>query len=255
MRDPQLPSLEGKVALVTGASGLLGGGIARRFAQAGAAVVLHAYQGVDRAQDVADEISGAGGAATVVSADLREEYACRRLVEAAHAWRGRLDTLVNNAGTQPVQELAGMTAKDWRALQEANVTSAFSCTQAAVELMEAGGSVIQIASIEGHQPAPGHAHYAASKAALLMFARAAAVEYGARGVRVNSVSPGLIGRPGLEEDWPEGVARWGRAAPLGRLGRAEDVGAACVFLASEGAGWVTGVDLVVDGGVSARPTW
>ncbi|MFD9909517.1 SDR family NAD(P)-dependent oxidoreductase [Streptomyces sp. NPDC059063] len=255
MRDHQLPSLEGRVALVTGASGLIGGGIARTFAAAGAAVVLHAHRGVDRAREVADGIVEAGGDATVVSADLTEEYACRRLVEAAHAWRGRLDVLVNNAGVQPVQELAGMSAEDWRRLQEANVTSAFSCTQAAVEVMEAGGSVVQIASIEGHQPAVGHAHYAASKAALLMFARAAAVEYGSRGIRVNSVSPGLIGRPGLEEEWPEGVSRWARAAPLARLGRPEDVGAACVFLASEGAGWITGTDVVVDGGVSARSTW
>ncbi|MGA4840699.1 SDR family NAD(P)-dependent oxidoreductase [Streptomyces sp. G45] len=255
MRDPQLPSLEGKVALVTGASGVLGGGIARRFAAAGAAVVLHAHRGADQAQEVADALKAAGGDATVVTADLREEYACRRLVEAAHAWRGRLDTLVNNAGVQPVRELAGMTAKEWREMQEANVTSAFSCTQAAVEVMEPGGSVVQIASIEAHQPAAGHAHYAASKAALVMFARGAALEYGARGIRVNSVSPGLIGRPGLAEDWPEGVERWGRAAPLARLGRPEDVGAACVFLASEAAGWITGADLVVDGGVSARPTW
>ncbi|GGV18685.1 SDR family NAD(P)-dependent oxidoreductase [Streptomyces spectabilis] len=258
MTDPELPSLEGRVALVTGASGLLGGGIARRFAAAGAAVVLHCREQGERARELAEEIGEAGGDALVVAADLREEDECRRLIGAARDWRGRLDALVNNAGVQPVQPLPGMTAADWRELQEANVTSAFACTQAAAEVMGAqdgGGSVTQIASIEGHQPAPGHAHYASSKAALIMFARAAAVEYGAAGVRVNSVSPGLIGRPGLAEDWPEGVERWGRAAPLSRLGRAEDVGSACVFLASPAASWITGVDLVVDGGVSARPTW
>ncbi|MER7346194.1 SDR family oxidoreductase [Streptomyces aurantiacus] len=247
MSDPQLPSLEGRVALVTGASGLLGGGIARTFARAGAAVVVHCNQGVERAREVAEEIGKAGGDALVVSADLGEERECRRLVEEAYAWRGRLDALVNNAGIQPVQGLDGMTASDWRGLYDANVTSAFVCTQAAAEVMagqERGGSVTHIASIEGHQPAVGHAHYSASKAALIMFARAAAVEYGGRGVRVNSVSPGLVGHPALAEEWPDGVERWGRAAPLSRLGRPEDVGGACVFLASDAASWITGTDLV-----------
>lgn len=88
-----------------------------------------------------------------------------------------------------------------------------------------------------------------------MHARAAAQEYGAFGIRVNTVSPGLIDREGLAEAWPEGVRRWREAAAVGRLGRPEDVGDACVFLASPLASWITGHDLVVDGGVSARPTW
>lgn len=118
-----------------------------------------------------------------------------------------------------------------------------------------GGSIVHIASIEGSRPAVGHAHYSASKAGLIMFARSAALEYGARGIRVNTVSPGLIDRPGLDRDWPEGVARWHAAAPLRRLGCPEDIGDACVFLASPSASWITGHDLVVDGGVSAHPTW
>jgi len=89
----------------------------------------------------------------------------------------------------------------------------------------------------------------------VMHARSAAQEYGPWGVRVNTVSPGLIDREGLEEAWPEGVRRWRRASAVGRLGRPQDIGDACVFLASQLASWVTGHDLVVDGGVSARPTW
>ncbi|MGV9880758.1 SDR family NAD(P)-dependent oxidoreductase [Streptomyces sp. NPDC003006] len=258
MRDHSLPQLPGRVALVTGASGGVGAGIARRFAQAGAAVVVHFRRGEARARELVEQIEGAGGEATALSADLTREEECHRLVEAAYAWKGRLDALVNNAGIQPLQSLADMTAADWRQLSEANVTSAFCCTQAAAGLMagqDSGGTVTQIASIEGTRPAPGHAHYSASKAALIMFARSAALEYGPRGIRVNSVSPGLIDRPGLAEEWPDGVERWGRAAPLGRLGRPEDIGSACVFLASDAASWITGVDLVVDGGVGVRSGW
>ncbi|MGI5472734.1 SDR family NAD(P)-dependent oxidoreductase [Streptomyces sp. CA-132043] len=252
-------SLAGRVALVTGAGGLIGGGIARRLAQAGAAVVVHWHHSEQQAGAIVEEISAAGGSARAVRADLTREEECRRLVDTAASWRGQLDVLVNNAGIQPVQPLAEMTAEDWRRISETNVTSAFCCTQAAVRAMTrkggGGGSIVHIASIEGSGPAPGHAHYSASKAALIMFARSAALEYGHLGVRVNTVSPGLIGRPGLADDWPDGVERWTRAAPLTRLGRPEDIGDACVFLASNAASWITGTDLVVDGGVSARPTW
>lgn len=224
-----------------------------RFARAGAAVVAHTRHS-DVTALVAD-ITAAGGRATAAHADLADEDACRRLVREAAEWGGRLDAVVNNAGVQPVRELPGMTAAQWREVVDVNLASAFSCTPAAAEVLPAGGSVTHIASIEGTHPAAGHAHYSASKAALIMHARSAALEYGPRGIRVNTVSPGLIDRPGLAEDWPDGVDRWTRAAPLGRLGRPEDVGDACVFLASPMASWITGNDLVVDGGITARPTW
>lgn len=244
--------LTGTAALVTGASGGIGRGIALRFAQAGAAVAVHHHR---NDPTVVAEIEAAGGTAVALRADLTDEVACHELVHAAAAWAGRLDTLVNNAGIQPVAPLAGMPAADWRAVFDANLTSAFSCTQAAARVMTGGGSVVHIASIEATQPAPGHAHYSCAKAALVMHARTAALEYGPRGIRVNTVSPGLIDRPGLAASWPEGVERWTSAAPLTRLGTPEDVANACVFLASPLAAWITGHDLVVDGGVSGRPTW
>ncbi|WP_406217684.1 SDR family NAD(P)-dependent oxidoreductase [Streptomyces canus] len=247
--------LEGQVALVTGASGGIGRGIALRFAEEGAAVALHCRTAVAAAREVASRIEDSGARAVVLEADLRDEDECRRMVREAAAWGGGLTALVNNAGVQPLQPLPGMTAADWRAVVETNLTGAFACTQAAAEVMGPGGCVTHIASIEARHPAPGHAHYSASKAALVMHARSAALEYGPRGIRVNTVSPGLIDRAGLAEAWPEGVERWVRKAPLGRLGRPEDVADACVFLASPLASWVTGHDLVVDGGVSARPTW
>ncbi|WP_439663205.1 SDR family NAD(P)-dependent oxidoreductase [Lentzea sp. HUAS TT2] len=224
--------LSGKVVLVTGTSGTIGNGIAQRFLDAGALVVRH--RGVE-------------------DGDLRDS--AQRVVDDAFARHGRLDAVVNNAGVQPVEPLSGMTSAQWQSVVDINLTGPFAVTQAAVRHLPRGGSVTHIASIEGTHPAPGHAHYAVSKAGLIMHARAAALEYGPLGIRVNTVSPGLIARPGISEQWPEGVARWQAAAPLSRLGTPEDVGNACVFLASELASWITGQDLVVDGGVTARPTW
>lgn len=224
--------LSGKVVLVTGAGGTIGAGIAARFANAGAQVVTH--------RGLAD-------------GDLRTE--AERVVSDAFATHGRLDAVVNNAGVQPVDPLPGMTTGQWQSVVDTNLTGPFAVTQAAVSYLPSGGSITHIASIEGTHPAPGHAHYAASKAALIMHARAAALEYGPRGIRVNTVSPGLIARPGIASEWPEGVARWEEAAPLTRLGSPKDIGNACVFLASDLASWITGHDLVVDGGVTARPTW
>ncbi|WP_395576073.1 SDR family NAD(P)-dependent oxidoreductase [Streptomyces sp. BK79] len=269
--NPPTPLLAGQVALVTGASGGIGRGIALRFAEEGAAVAVHCRTAVGAARDVAARIRERGGRATVLRADLTDEDACRDLVAEAADWGGggggqgpqgrhgrRLTALVNNAGVQPLRELPGMTAAEWRAVVDANLTSVFACTQAAAEVMRAqdgGGTVTHIASIEAGAPAPAHAHYGASKAAVVAHARAAALEYGPWGVRVNTVSPGLVDREGLARDWPDGVRRWREAAPTGRLGRPEDVGDACVFLASRLASWITGHDLVVDGGVTARPSW
>ncbi len=118
-----------------------------------------------------------------------------------------------------------------------------------------GGAIVNVASIEGLQPAAGHSHYAASKAAVIMHTRAAALELGAQRIRVNAVAPGLIDRAGLADAWPDGVGRWLAACPLERLGTTEDVADAVLFLLSDAARWITGTTLVVDGGMLARPTW
>ncbi|MET7450334.1 glucose 1-dehydrogenase [Streptomyces sp. NPDC005574] len=260
-RPPRTPAglLEGQVALVTGASGGLGRGIALRLAAQGADLALHCRTAVAAAHEVAARVRALGRRAVVLpAADLTDEDAGRRLVAEAAEWGGgRLDALVNNAGVQPTRDLAGMTAAHWRAVVDTNLSSVFACTQAAAEIMRerGGGTVTHIASIEASRPAPLHAHYSASKAAVVMHARSAALEYGPYGIRVNTVSPGLIDREGLAETWPDGVRRWRENAPAGRLGSPEDVGDACVFLASPLAAWITGHDLVVDGGMSARPGW
>lgn len=250
--------LNDTVAVVTGAGGALGGGIARAFAAVGAAVVVHYRTSAEPAAAVVAEILGQGGRAVAAQCDITDPDGCADLMTVALGSFGRLDTVVANAGIQPDAELATMSVPQWRAVLDTNVTGSFVTVQAAASsLRERGevGSIILIGSIEGTQPGWSHAHYCASKAAVIHFARAAALEYGRYGIRVNSVSPGLIWRDGLDRDWPEGVDRYQRAVPLGRLGQPADVGHACVFLASPMAGWITGQDLVVDGGVSAHPTW
>jgi glucose 1-dehydrogenase len=254
--DPSLPDLHGTVALVTGGSGGIGPAIALRFAAAGAAVVVHHHAGAERAEAVVDEIGAAGGQAVTAQADVTDPAAVTALVDLAVNRFGRLDSVVAAAGVQPVAELAGMPVEGWREVMDGNATGAFAAVQAAAAVLRGrGGSITLIASVEGTRPARGHAHYASAKAATIMLARAAALEYGRDGVRVNSVSPGLVARPGLRADWPDGVERWERAAPLGRLGERQDVADACVFLASPMARWITGHDLVVDGGMAVVPAW
>lgn len=254
----KLLDLSGRSAIITGASGGIGSGIARRFAEAGANVVVHFNGNRPGAETVAEAIRSAGGKAIVHQADISSTAGAAGLIGAALAEFGGADILINNAGQQPVQMLSDTSEADFNAMLAANVTGPFLLVRMFAEhLKKTGkpGSVVNIASIEGHNPAPGHGHYATSKAALLMFTKAAALEFGQYGIRVNSISPGLIHRDGIEEGWPEGVGRWKAAAALTRLGRPEDIADAALFLASDAARWISGADIVVDGGVSARPTW
>lgn len=241
--------------LVTGGSGGIGAGVAARFAAAGAAVMVGWRTGAQRAAAVVDAVVAAGGAAASARADVTRPDECAELMASASRRFGGLDAVVACAGVQPVAPLPGMAVDEWQRVVEQNLTGAFVTLQAAARALGPGGSVTLVGSIEATRPAPGHAHYAASKAGAAMLARSAALEYGPAGLRVNSVSPGLVDRPGLEQDWPEGLRRWRAAAPLGRVGTPADIGDACVFLASPLASWITGHDLVVDGGMAAAPSW
>ncbi|WP_309083407.1 SDR family NAD(P)-dependent oxidoreductase [Chelativorans sp.] len=254
----RLFDLSGRTAVVTGASGGIGAGIAQRLAEAGAQVVCHYRGNKAIAERLVEEVGNAGGRAVAIGAEISTQSGADALIEGALGHFGALHILVNTAGHQPVEPLPAISEESWRTMMAVNAGGPFLLMRAFVEHVKAagsGGAIVNIASIEGHQPAPGHAHYAASKAALLMFTKAAALELGPLGIRVNAVSPGLIHREGIEQSWPEGVARWKGAAPLGRLGQPEDIADAVLFLASDAARWITGAELVVDGGVSTRPTW
>ncbi|WP_419923591.1 SDR family NAD(P)-dependent oxidoreductase [Candidatus Poriferisocius sp.] len=244
-----LLDLTGKVVVVTGAGGGIGAGIVRRMAADGASVVAHTRSSA---------VDLSGGEAIEVRADLTAEDGPATVVSAAREHFGRIDALVNNAGIQPVAPFTELDDQQWAEMIDTNLTAVHRLTRAAASAMAdqgTGGSIVHVASIEARHPTPVHGHYATAKAGLVMHAKAAALAWGPHGIRANSVSPGLINRPGLAEDWPEGVGRWMAAVPLGRMGTPEDVGDACVFLCSDLARWITGADLVVDGGILTNPTW
>jgi len=251
----ELLNFNGQVVIVTGSGSGLGMGIATRFAQAGAAVVVNYLNSAAGAHSVVEEIEGQGGQAIAVQADVSQKQDVERLVEQTVAQFGQLNIIVNNAGIYPRSTVLEMAEDEWDAVINANLRSTFLCTQIAAKQMIAqgrGGAIVNISSIEGENPAPMHSHYNAAKGGVGMHTQAAAYELGPHGIRVNAVSPGLIWREGIEQSWPEGVERFLKAAPLGRLGMADDIADACLFLASAGARWITGANLRVDGGVMTK---
>jgi NAD(P)-dependent dehydrogenase (short-subunit alcohol dehydrogenase family) len=250
----RLLDFSGRVVVVTGAGSGLGQGVARRFAAAGARVVVHYRRAAAGATALVDAIGR--DRAVAVEADLTRPDEAASLVAAAVRDFGRLDALVNNAGIYPLAGVLEMSPAQWDEVVAANLTSVFLCTQAAARQMVAqggGGAIVNVTSIEARSALPSHSHYSSTKAAADAHTRAAAQELGPHGIRVNAVAPGLIWREGIEEMWPEGVARWLDVAPLRRLGRPEDVADACLFLASPAARWVTGATLPVDGGALTAP--
>jgi NAD(P)-dependent dehydrogenase (short-subunit alcohol dehydrogenase family) len=282
-REPAVPTppvrdlfdFTDRVVIVTGGGSGLGSGIALRFAEAGAHVVVHYHASAEGAQAVVAQIDAMSRLAIAVQSDLTKKTHAQELVGHAVRAYSRLDVLINNAGIYPLDTLLDMTEPEWDLVVNTNLRSVFLCTQAAARQMIAQrsadtnsqvdpdsggpqgthqgvpltGAIVNIASIEAENPAPLHAHYNAAKAGVVMLTRSAAGELGPHGIRVNAVSPGLIWRDGIEQQWPDGVTRWRRTAPLTRLGRPDDVADACLFLASPAARWITGANLLVDGGV------
>ena len=242
MTDSGFGSLEGKRALVTGASRGIGRAIAVELARAGAEVVVGYRTGKDEAGEVANEIGG-----RAVQADVSDPDDAARLVEEA----GELDVLVNNAGITRDGLLARMPDEDWRAVLETNLSSVFyTCRATARSMMrKRSGSIVNLSSIVGVHGNPGQANYGAAKAGIIGFTKSLARELGGRGVRANVVAPGYV-HTRLTDVLPDGLKQqMVEATPLGRIGSPEDVASAVRFLCSDEAAFITGEVLLVDGGL------
>jgi 3-oxoacyl-[acyl-carrier protein] reductase len=235
-------SLEGKRALVTGASRGIGRAIAAELARAGAEVVIGYRSGADEAQALASELG-----ARAVQADVSSPEDAARLVEEA----GDLDVLVNNAGLTRDGLLARMSDDDWRTVIETNLSSVFYTCRAVTRPMmrKRGGSIVNVSSIVGVHGNWGQTNYAASKAGIIGFTKSLARELGSRGVRANVVAPGYV-KTQLTDVLPEDATKaMLDNTPLGRLGEPEDVAGAVRFLCSDDASFITGEVLLVDGGL------
>ena len=235
-------SLDGKTALVTGASKGIGRAIAIELAAAGAAVVVGYRTGKDDAETLAEELG-----ARAVQADVSDPAEAKRLVEEA----GDLDILVNNAGLTRDGVLARMADEDWRAVIETNLSSVFyTCRAVSRSMMRRrAGSIVNVSSIVGVHGNWGQTNYAASKAGIIGFTKSLARELGSRNVRANVVAPGYV-RTQLTDVLPEEATQAMLSnTPLGRLGDPSDVAGAVRFLCSDEASFITGEVLLVDGGL------
>ncbi|GAC1338965.1 MAG: SDR family oxidoreductase [Acetobacteraceae bacterium] len=247
-------ALAGRVAVVTGAGGGIGGAIARLFAASGARV---ACIDLSAPEAVAQAIRAASGSALALAADVSREADTLRAAAAVEAEWGAAQVLVNGASPDdPSGSVLELAPAEWERVFAVHVTGAYLMSRAVLPGMVAagGGSIIHIASQLGRVGAPGRPAYCAAKGALIQLARAMALDHAAAGVRVNSLSPGavetrrmLLRHATLEEARAANVPRH----PIGRLGRPEEIAAAALFLAGDAASFMTGSDLVVDGGYTA----
>jgi len=250
LRDPL--DMTGKVVIVTGGSRGVGRGIAVRFLEAGAEVVICGRTPPESAPRVEDRV------AHFVAADVREAEQCQRVVAFAAQRCGRLDVLVNNAGGSPAAQAATASPRFSEAILRLNLLAPLQLAQQANAVMQEqaeGGSIVNVASVSALRPSPGTAAYGAAKAGLLSLTQTLAVEWAPK-VRVNAVTAGMIETELAHLHYGEGEARARVAAsvPLGRLGTPRDVADACLFLASPLAAYVSGASLLVHGG-GERPAF
>jgi len=244
--------LDGKVAVVTGASSGIGKRVALGYAQAGAKVALVARDAA-KLEAVAQELIAATGAAvTVFPCDVTLPESVARMIGAVCAECGGVDIAVCNAGIVTLNALEEMPLAEFESVQKTNVSGVFLTAQACAKAMirqGRGGSIIVTASMSGHviNTPQKIGHYCASKAAVIQLAKAMAVEFAPHGIRVNSVSPGYI-MTELVEPLTDYHAAWTPRIPLGRLGRPEELMGLYVYLASDASGYMTGSDVTIDGG-------
>jgi 3-oxoacyl-[acyl-carrier protein] reductase len=244
--------LEGKVAVVTGASKGIGAEIARRLAAEGAAVVVNYASSKAGADKVVADITGRGGRAVAVKGDVSKKADAEAIIDAAVEHFGRLDVLVNNSGVYEFAPIEQVTEESFRRQFDTNVLGLLLVTQAAVRHLKAGGSVINIGSGVSRVTPPNTAVYTATKGAVDAVTGVLAKELGPRQVRVNSINPGLVDTEGartLGAIGSEMEAGMVAQTPLGRVGQPGDIAAVAAFLASDDAGWLTGETLLATGGL------
>ncbi|MBV6392415.1 MAG: 3-oxoacyl-[acyl-carrier-protein] reductase FabG [Anaerolineales bacterium] len=245
-------SLENKVAVVTGGSRGIGRAIALKFAENGAAVVINYNSSPGAAEDAVKKITEAGGKAAAFKADVSDFKQAEALIKFTIETFGDLGILVNNAGITRDQLIMMMPESDWDAVINTNLKSAFNCSKAAVKHMmrKRTGRIINIASVAGQMGNPGQTNYSASKGGQIAFTKALAREVAARNVTVNAIAPGFVDTEILDAMPPETLEAALKLVPLGRKGKPEEIAFAAAFLASDGAAYITGQVLGVDGGMA-----
>ncbi len=242
--------LEGKIAIVTGASRGIGAASARTFAEAGAVTVL-AARTASAIATIADEIKSSGGRALAVPTDVTKPESVQRLVEQTVEAFGRLDIAFNNAGSgHMTKPLADFSVEDFDAALKRNVYGAFLCLKYEIPAMLAagGGAIVNMTSTAGLQGAPGMGPYSAAKHGVVALTKSAALDYGQRNVRINALAPGPIINEQMSRLSEDRLQMISRFVPMGRLGRTEEVARAAMWLCSDEASFITGAVLSVDGG-------
>jgi 3-oxoacyl-[acyl-carrier protein] reductase len=244
--------LTGKVAVVTGASKGIGAAIAKQLADEGAAVVVNYASSKEGADRVVAEITGKGGKAVAVQADVAKQADVRRLFSEARKAFGRLDILVNNAGVYEFAALEDVTAEHFHKMFDLNVLGLIFASQEAVKHFgAAGGSIVNISSVAATSAPPTASVYSATKAAVDAVTRSLAKELGPRNIRVNAINPGMVETEGVHaaglssSDFRKQIEA---QTPLGRIGQPQEIGPAAIFLASADSSWITGETLHIAGG-------
>lgn len=257
--------LEGQVALVTGATSGIGRACALAIGAAGARVGVNYRSDADAAAAVVEEIAANGGEAAAVRADVTEEGPVDRMFDEVRARFGTVDILINNAGIQKDAPATEMTLEDWQKVLDVNLTGQFLCARAAIaefrrrgvvpEVSKSAGKIICMSSVHDVIPWAGRVNYAASKGGVDMLMRSLAQEVAAEKIRVNALAPGAIKTRINKQAWedPDAEAALLEKIPYGRVGEAEDVAKAGVWLASDDSDYVVGATLYIDGGMTLYP--